>query len=218
MEVRHHVGITNAQEANPDPWIAEQTREVNRLLNENLFNEAVDCASEITRRSVGELKSLFQSHGVTVEKLDCDCFGIFEGTVEPSYGIVVTGRTSDVVAAAEEFGRRHAQQAVLVASETGAAEAGPNSRASMAVCLNQPVSLKEAVRITVLLERSFGLRGETFNVSESVLAIYHTENLGMTSSEFDSACFKAASELRHAYKSLKTVMGKYEIRFRELTP
>ena len=79
----HQVGITNAQEANPDPEISRLTREMNRLFAAQQYSEAVRVALAITAMSKGELRQTFEQHGVRIVHLDHEAFGIYAGIVEP---------------------------------------------------------------------------------------------------------------------------------------
>jgi hypothetical protein len=60
--------------------------------------------------------------------LDHEAFGIYAGQIEPTYDVHVDGRTDDVLAAASEFGRRHAQEMVLIAKKIREGESDPNER------------------------------------------------------------------------------------------
>jgi hypothetical protein len=56
--------------------------------------------------------------------LDHEAFGIY-GMIEPSYDLRVEGSTPVVLAAATEFGKRHAQEAVLIARQLDEGETDP---------------------------------------------------------------------------------------------
>ena len=105
---QHQVGITNAQESNPDAVIADLTKQMNARFAAGEFSEAAAFALEITARSREELKDTFIRHAVAVLHLDHEAFGIYEGQIEPTYDVHVEGRTEAVLAAATEFGKRHA--------------------------------------------------------------------------------------------------------------
>src|SRR5438132_4223843 len=113
----HQVGVTNAQENNPDPTIADLTRRMNAEFKAGRYADAGRIALEITAASRDELAATFQQHSVTVLHLDHEAFGIYEGQIEPTYDVHVDGRIDDVLAAASEFGRRHAQEMVLIAKK-----------------------------------------------------------------------------------------------------
>jgi hypothetical protein len=66
----HQVGVTSAQENNPDPVIADLTRRMNTEFREGRYADAGTTALEITARSRNELAATFQRHGVTVLHLD----------------------------------------------------------------------------------------------------------------------------------------------------
>src|SRR5437764_457264 len=111
----HQVGITNAQEENPDAVIASLTRQMNAHFAAGQFSEAAALALQITARSRDELADTFVRHGVTVLHLDHEAFGIYEGRIEPTYDVHVEGPAAAVLAAAAEFGKRHAQETILIA-------------------------------------------------------------------------------------------------------
>src|SRR5262249_10973854 len=100
---QHQVGVTNAQENNPDEAIAELTTRMNAEFRAGHYTDAGRIALEITARSKEELETTFQRHGVRVLHLDHEAFGIYEGQIEPTYDVHVDGRTADVLAAASEF-------------------------------------------------------------------------------------------------------------------
>ncbi len=101
---QHQVGITNAQENNPDAVIANLTKEMNAHFAAERFSEAAALALQITALSKGELRDTFVRHGVTVLHLDHEAFGIYQGRIEPTYDVRVEGSAAAVLAAATEFG------------------------------------------------------------------------------------------------------------------
>ena len=103
-EDQHQVGITNAQENNPDAVIGDLTRRMNSCFAAGEYTEAANVALQITARSKNELADTFVRHGVTVLHLDHEAFGIYESLIEPTYDVHVEGRTDAVLAAAEELG------------------------------------------------------------------------------------------------------------------
>jgi hypothetical protein len=111
----HQVGVTNAQEKNPDAVIADLTTRMNGHFAAGRFSEAVVLALQITARSRDELRETFVRHGVAVLHLDHEAFGIYEGQIEPTYDVHVEGRTDAVLEAASEFGKHHAQEMILIA-------------------------------------------------------------------------------------------------------
>src|ERR1700756_3607135 len=106
----HQVGITNAQEHNPDAEIRRLTAAMNALFATKQYAEAARIALSITALSKDELRETFERHGVTILHLDHEAFGIFAGQIEPTYDTLVDGTTPQVLAAAAEFGKRHAQE------------------------------------------------------------------------------------------------------------
>src|SRR5947209_5938092 len=110
----HQVGITSAQEKNPDADIADLTRQMNARFAARQYGEAARLALQITARSKDELRETFVRHGVTVLHLDHEAFGIYQGQIEPTYDVHVEGPAAAVLAAATEFGRRHAQETILI--------------------------------------------------------------------------------------------------------
>jgi hypothetical protein len=140
----HQVGITNAQEANPDAQISRLMREMNTLFAAKQFTEAARIALSITALSKDELRGTFERHGVNVLQLDHEAFGIY-GVIEPSYDLHVDGGTPEVLAAATEFGKRHAQQAVLVARKLREGESEPAGRMGLMITLNAPMTIDAAI-------------------------------------------------------------------------
>jgi hypothetical protein len=129
------LAFTSAQERNPDAVIADLTRRMNVQFEAGRYAEAGLLALEITARSKDELAEAFRRHGVTVPHLDHEAFGIYEGQIEPTYDVHVDGRTDDVLAAAAEFGRRHAQEMVLVARKVREGESDTNERIGLTITL-----------------------------------------------------------------------------------
>src|SRR5271168_1387819 len=87
----HQVGITNAQEQNPDAEIRRLTAEMNALFAAEQYAEAARIALSITALSKDELCETFERRGVTILHLDHEAFGIFEGQIEPTYDLHVEG-------------------------------------------------------------------------------------------------------------------------------
>jgi hypothetical protein len=121
-------GITNAQEGNSDAEISRLTREMNALFAARQYAEAARVALSITALSKDDLRQTFERHGVKIIHLDHEAFGIYAGFIEPSYDLRVEGSTPDVLQAATEFGKRHAQEAVLVARKLREGESDPAAR------------------------------------------------------------------------------------------
>src|SRR5436305_1084077 len=79
-----------------------------------------------------------------------------------------------------EFGRRHAQEMILIARNLREGEHAPAARLGLTILLNAPTSLGEAVEITALVQ-VHGFQGATFAAKrQGAVAIYHTDSLGMT--------------------------------------
>src|ERR1051326_6764705 len=66
----HQVGITNAQEQNPDAEIRRLTAQMNVLFAAKQYAEAARIALSITALSKDELRETFNRHGVQVLHLD----------------------------------------------------------------------------------------------------------------------------------------------------
>jgi hypothetical protein len=158
----HQVGVTSAQEKNPDAVIADLTRRMNAEFQAARYADAGRLALEITARSKDELAEAFHRHGVTVLHLDHEAFGIYAGQIEPTYEVHVDGRTDDVLAAASECGRRHAQEMVLIAKKIREGESDPNERIGLTITLYANVTVPEAVRIAEVV-RQLGFAGATFS-------------------------------------------------------
>jgi hypothetical protein len=179
----HQAGVTNAQENNPDAAIGDLTRRMNAEFQTGRYAEAGRTALEITARSKGELAAAFQLHGVTVLHLDHEAFGIYEGQIEPTYDVHVEGGTPQVLAAATEFGRRHAQEMVIIARKLREGETDPAERLGLTVILNTTFTVDEAVEIIEVV-RDCGFKGATFAPKrDGEVAIYHTDSLGLTAEE-----------------------------------
>jgi hypothetical protein len=80
----YQVGITNAQEQNPDAEIRRLTIEMNVLFAAKQYAEAARIALSITALSKDELRGTFERHGVTILHLDHEAFGIYAGIIEPA--------------------------------------------------------------------------------------------------------------------------------------
>src|ERR1700730_1233135 len=143
----HQVGITNAQEQNPDVEIRRLTAAMNALFAAKQYAEAARIALSITALSKYELRETFERNGVTILHLDHEAFGIYAGVIEPSYDLRVDGRTPEVLAAATEFGARHAQEAVLIARKLPEGETDPAERLGLSIVLNTAMTIEEAVDI-----------------------------------------------------------------------
>ena len=199
----HQVGITNAQENNPEAIIADLTRRMNAEFQAGKYAEAGVIALEITARSKDELAAVFQQNGVTVLHLDHEAFGIYEGQIEPAYDVHVDGQTENVLAAAREFGRRHAQEMVLIAKKLREGESDPNQRMGLTILLNEHIGVEEAVHIAEIV-RTCGFQGATFAPKGGgTVIIYHTENLGLSPEAFQKNGEKLTGELKKRYSSLQ---------------
>jgi hypothetical protein len=129
----NQVGITNAQEKNPDTIIADLTKQMNAHFAAGQYSEAAALALQITERSKDELRETFVRHGVTVLHLDHEAFGIYEGQIEPTYDVHVEGPTLAVLAAAAEFGARHAQEMILIDRKLKEGEHDPEARLGLTI-------------------------------------------------------------------------------------
>jgi hypothetical protein len=207
----HQVGITNVQENNPDAVIAALTKQMNAHFGAGQLGEAAVVALQITARSKDELRDTFVGHGVAVLHLDHEAFGIYEGWIEPTYDVHVEGRTQAVLAAATEFGKHHVQEMILIARKIREGEHDPAERLGLTILLNAQITLDEAVEITALVQ-DHGFKGATFAPKRlGTVAIYHTENLGMTAAEFQDAATDLLEELVQDYPALNFDVQKYFI-------
>ncbi len=208
---QHQVGITNAQENNPDADLAELTRRMNAHFGADEYAEAGRLAMEITARSRDELASTFQRHAVAILRLDHEAFGIYEGRIEPTYDLRVDGATRDIVAAATEFGKRHAQEMVIVARMLRDGESDPAERLGATVVLQIDLTLLEADGIARVAQQR-GFAGATFiPKGQGTITIYHTDNLGITQAEFEEALLSLFTELQSDYPHAKLEVRKYII-------
>jgi hypothetical protein len=207
----HQVGITNAQEHNPDPTIAELTRRMNADFATGRYAEAGGTALEITALSRDELRATFKRHGVTVLHLDHEAFGIYAGQIEPTYDVQVDGRSDDVVAAASEFGNRHAQEMILVARKVREGETDPNEVIGLTIALYANLTVPEAVRLAEIV-RQLGFAGATFSPKgQGTILVYHTATLRMTPGEFEEASLALLEELVQDYPRLNFSIQRFVI-------
>jgi hypothetical protein len=207
----HQVGITNAQEENPDRTIADLTLEMNVRFEAGDYAEAARIALEITARSKDELAATFQRHGVSVLHLDHEAFGIYEGQIEPTYDLHVDGATRDVLAAATDFGERHAQEMVLIARKLREGKTDPEQRLGLTITLNEDIRVEVAVEIAGVV-RDRGFKGATFAPKRNgTVVIYHTDNLEMSPEAFQEHAGRLLSELKIRYNRLKYDVRKFII-------
>lgn len=211
----HQVGITNAQEHNPDAEIRRLTAEMNALFAANQYAEAARIALSITALSKDELRDTFERHGVTILHLDHEAFGIYR-VIEPSYDLRVEGATPAVLGAATEFGKRHAQEAVLIARKLPSGETDPAERLGLTIVLNTTITIEEAVEIVETV-RDCGFQGATFVPKRAgEVAIYHTDDLGMTTEQFEAAGRQVASALFGDYPKMRLDVRKFIIQMPKL--
>ena len=211
----HQVGITNAQENNPNPDLAELTREMNALFSAKQYAEAARIALSITALSKDELRGIFEQHGVKILHLDHEAFGIYAGVIEPSYDLSVDGETPLVLAAATEFGKRHVQEAILIARKSQEGESDPAERLGLSLALHAPISAEEAVVIAAMVQAS-GFKGATFVPKRGEVVIYHTDDLGMTPEQFDVAATSLIEKAKTGYLRLTAMSQKYIIQMSDL--
>ena len=138
-------------------------------------------------------------------------FGIYAGQFEPTYDLFVDGRSDDVLAAASEFGKRHAQEMILVARKVRDGENDPNERNGLTITLSANVTLPEAVRLAEIV-RLLGFAGATFSPKgRGTILIYHTDTLRMTPQEFEDTSRAIQAELLQDYPDMKFSMQRFVI-------
>jgi len=207
----HQVGITNAQEENSDTIIADLTKQMNAHFVSGRYSEAAALALQITARSRDELRDTFVRHGVAVLYLDHEAFGIYEGQIEPTYDVRVEGSTAAVLTAAAEFGKRHAQEMILIARKVREGEHGPEARLGLIVMLNAAITLDEAVEITGVVQDR-GFMGATFaSKRKGSMVVYHTDSLEMNAAEFEEAVILLVDGLKQKYPALQYEVQEYII-------
>jgi hypothetical protein len=212
----HQVGITNAQEQNPNAEIRRLTAVMNALFAAKHYAAAARIALSITALSKDELRETFAKHGVTVLQLDHEAFGIFEGRIEPTYDTLVDGATPEVLAAAAEFGKRHAQEMILIARKVRDGDRDPEARLGLSVTLRAAITVNEAVVIAELI-RTCGFKGATFAPNrDGEVAIYHTDILGMTGEGFVAAATNLVNRLKIGYPQLTDNIQKFIIHMARL--
>jgi hypothetical protein len=213
---QHQVGITNAQEKNPDTVIAALTKQMNAHFAAQQYSEAAVLALQITSRSRDELRDTFVRHGVAVLHLDHEAFGIYQGQIEPTYDVLVEGTAAAVLAAAAEFGRHHAQEMILIARKLREGESDPAERLGLTVLLNAEIILEEAVEVVAVVQ-ACGFQGATFAPKrQGAIAVYHTDNLGMSPEAFQQAAIKLQDELKQVYPALQLNVQKFIIHMPQL--
>jgi hypothetical protein len=204
----HQVGITNAQETNPDLTIADLTSEMNARFAAGDYLEAARIAFSITALGREDLRQTFKRHGVRVLHLDHEAFGIYE-VIEPSYDLRVDGATRDVLAAGTEFGKRHAQEAVLIARRLEEGETDSAECLGLIIVLQQNIKIETAVEIVDVV-RDCGFKGATFAPKRNgEVSIYHTDDLRMTTDQFRKAAILLVARLRTLYLQAQYTVDPY---------
>lgn len=192
------------------------TRRMNQLFALHQFEDAVCVAFQLTAGSTDELRQVFHRYGVLVKHLDHEVFGIYCGQIEPSYDVHVEGETSDVLAAAKEFGKRHAQEMVLIARKMKKNENDPSERMGLTIQLNEEIRIEVAVEIAGMV-RACGFQGATFAPKKNgTISIYHTDTLGTTAEQFKKAAKMLVMQLEKRYTGLVQNMDSYFILMPEL--
>ncbi len=141
--------------------------------------------------------------------LDHEAFGIYT-VIEPSYDLRVDGATMDVLAAATEFGKRHAQEAVLIACKLGDGESDPAERLGLIITLHVAMTMTQAIRIVEIV-RVQGFTGATFVPRRSEISIFHTDDLHMTTGQFRTAAGLLVAGLRVEYPRAQYTVEPYLI-------
>ena len=140
--------------------------------------------------------------------LDHEAFGIYT-VIEPSYDLLVDGATPDVLAAAMEFGKRHAQEAVLIARKLKDGESDPAERLGLILTLHVAVASTEAGSYSGGGSSPWLFRSNLRAPKRSEVSIYHTDDLGMTKEQFEKAADLLVELLRAEYPQLSQVMQPY---------
>ncbi len=110
-----------------------------------------------------------------------------------------------------EFGKRHAQQAVLIAHKLPEGETDPAERLGLTIVLNTTMTIEEAVEIVATV-RDCGFQGATFVPKRAgEVALYHTDDLGMTREQFEAAGRQVAGVLLVDYPQLRMDVRKFII-------
>ena len=171
--LERQVCITNTQESNPEQEIATLTKRMNALFASADYSEAARLSLEITAKSKEELREVFTRHHVKVLHLDHEAFGIYDGMIEPTYDVHVEGITSAVLTAAAEFGKRHAQEMILVARKMREGESDPAQRLGLTIVLNAEITIAEAVEVAeVVAAKSSALLLQLNNYINLILNSY----------------------------------------------
>lgn len=208
----HHVGITNAQENNPQATLANLYNRMQQAYQNEKFSEAGKLALQITEFSKPELAMLFHKYCVKIEHLEHETIGIFEGVIEPAYDVLVDGDTKAIVAAANEFCKRHAQKAFLVVQRLKTETHQPDeARLGLTITLNEKISMDIAVEIASLI-KDCCLKGATFPLKgRGTIIIYHTDDLGLSEDDFQMYVRMLLYKLKQRYKNLQYQEANYII-------
>lgn len=215
---QHQVGITNSQEKNPDNVIADFTRRMKMLFKAGQYAEAVCIAMQITAISKDDLRKTFECHDVDVKRLDHEVFGIYRGELEPSYDILVEGNTDSIQEAAEEFGKRHKQEMILIARKSYEGEKDPRQGLGLTITLNEKIDIETAVEIAELV-RNIGFQGATFvPKGNGTIIIYNAKNLGLSPDTFQRYAEKLLEKLIKRYNNLSYDVQQYILITLDLCP
>ena len=116
-----------------------------------------------------------------------------------------------VLAAASEFGKRHAQEAILIARKISEGEANPAERLGLSIALRTAISADEAVLIAEMVQ-TCGFKGATFLPKRGgEVFIYQTDDLDMTREEFEKAASFLVTRLRVQYPQALDMLQPYLI-------
>jgi hypothetical protein len=105
---------------------------------------------------------------------------------------------------------------VLIAKKLHEGENDPNERLGLTLVLNATFTVEEALEIAETV-KGCGFKGATFAPKRNgTVAIYHTDNLGISADQFENAALDLIQELMQDYPSLSFDVRKYIIQMPRL--
>ena len=105
---------------------------------------------------------------------------------------------------------------MLIARKLPEGEMDPAERLGLTIVLNTTITIDEVVEIVATV-RDCGFQGATFAPKRAgEVAIYHTDDLGMTNEQFEAAGRQVARALLDDYPKLRMDVRKFIIQMPNL--
>jgi hypothetical protein len=112
--------------------------------------------------------------------------------------------------------KHHAQEMILVARKLREGEEDPAERLGLTIVLDAEITLSEAVEVAAVV-RDCGFKGATFAPKrKGTVAVYHTDDLGMSADQFEETAIILLEELKQDYPALNFDVQKYLIQMPRL--